>query len=745
MATKILTAGLACMLIGLVVPISHATEPDFEQVAKILTTRCVACHNASERSGQLDLTSRKAAFEGGESGPVITAGQADDSLLLARIESGEMPPEENDESQQLRPAEQTVLRRWIDGGAPWPEDRVLDPFETTTERRGGRDWWSLQPVKRPRLPMVQSSANIDNPIDRFVQARLEQANLSMAPLADRATLIRRLYVDLLGLPPTAAQIFAFQQDSRPDAYRRLVDQLLASPQYGERWARYWLDVVRFAETSGYERDQEKPGAWRYRDWVIDALNRDKPYDQFVVEQVAGDELADRERETVIATGFLRLGTWNDEPNDPSEYKYERLEDLVHATSSSFLGLTVKCARCHDHKFDPIQQVDYYRMATAFWAGPIEPRARDLLGGPTKEELGFDVLGWTDVSSQPAPLHLLKKGDPKHPDRVIPFQQLSFVATPPMPELSNSPNPRTSGRRWRLAQWIVDQRHPLTPRVIVNRLWQHHFGQGLVRSPNNFGFRGDRPTHPELLDWLAAELLQRQWHLKPLHHLIVTSRTYQQASVHPHRADYRLRDATNRYWWHWPRQRLDAEALRDAMLMVSGDLDQRLGGPSFRPTISPGALVGLSRKAAAWQASPEHEQRRRSIYIYTQRSLLPPLMTTFDFCDTTLPCGQRDVTIVPTQALALLNNQFVHARSRQLADRVLRQAPKDQEDQVEQVWRLALARTPTRFEQRQAIQHLGQQRSHFEQQPGAGSQDSSRLALESLCHVILNTNEFIFID
>ncbi len=746
MATYLRNAGLACLLLGLGVPAADAAERGFDQVAKILTTRCLTCHNSSERSGGLDLSSSQTAFAGGDSGPVISAGEPDASLLIDRIESGEMPPDENDDSHPLPATEKLAVRQWVDQGAPWPKDRLLDLFEATTDRRGGRDWWSLQPIKRPALPVVQSTENINNPIDRFVQARLERAKLSMAPLADRSTLVRRVYIDLLGLPPTAAQIQRFQQDTRPDAYARLVEQLLASPQYGERWARFWLDVARYAETSGYERDQEKPGAWKYRDWVIHALNQDKPYDEFVVEQIAGDELPNRRLETVIATGFLRLGTWNDEPNDPGDYKYERLEDLVHATSSSFLGLTVKCARCHDHKFDPIQQVDYYRMAAAFWPGPIEPRERELLGGPTKDELGFDVLGWTDVSSQPAPLHLLRKGDPKHPEQAIPFGRLSFLSSPSMPESVTSPNPATTGRRWRLAQWIVDPHHPLTPRVIVNRLWQHHFGQGIVRSPNNFGFRGDQPTHPELLDWLAQELIQRQWQLKPLHRILLTSRTYQQSSVHPDRAEYRTRDAANRHWWHWPRKRLDAEALRDAMLLVSGDLDQRLGGPSFRPTISPGALVGLSRKAAAWQASPDHEQRRRSIYIFTQRSLLPQLMTTFDFCDTTLPCGQRDVTIVPTQALALLNNSFVHTRSQHMADRVLRLACEQQHDQVQQVWQLALARSPTQQELQQAVAHLVHQRSHFEQQNGSRSKaDPARLALESLCHVVLNTNEFIFVD
>ena len=382
--------------------------------------------------------------------------------------------------------------------------------------------------------------------------------MTPAPEADRRTLVRRVYFDLLGLPPTAEEVDAFVTDESPSAYVRLVTRLLDSPHYGERWARFWLDLVRFAETSGYERDQEKPGAWKYRDWVIRAINDDKPFDRFVVEQLAGDELPGRSEETVTATGFLRLGTWNDEPNDPQDYKYDRLEDLVHVTSAAFLGTTVKCARCHDHKFDPILQADYYRIGAAFWPGPIEPRGRELLGGPTPEELGYDVLGWTDVSCNPAELHLLKKGEPAHPGPVVEPGVLSMIPslnyTQPVP----SEDSRTTLRRLRLAQWIVDPRNPLTARVFVNRLWQHHFGQGLVRTPDNFGFTGDRPSHPELLDWLAAEFVDEGWTAKRMHLLIMTSRAYRQASVHPAQEAYEKRDPEVRLLWRSARRRLDAE-------------------------------------------------------------------------------------------------------------------------------------------------------------------------------------------
>ena len=373
---------------------------------------------------------------------------------------------------------------------------------------------------------------------------------------------------------------------------------------------------------------------------------------------------------MIGTGFLRLGTWNDEPNDPEEYKYDRLEDLVDVTSSAFLGLTVKCARCHEHKFDPIDQADYYRIANVFWPGPIEPRDGKWLGGPSPEELGPDVLGWTDIRREMPPLHLLRKGDPRRPGAVVEPSRLSFVADIERPIGAIAAEGRTTRRRTQLADWILDEKNPLTARIIVNRLWQHHFGKGLVRTPSNFGFTGDRPSHPELLDWLAKELVRHDWSLKHIHRLLVTSATYRQASVHPHSEAAETTDPENRRWWRMDRRRLDAESIRDAMLLVSGDLDLRRGGPSFRPTIAADALEGLSRKSAAWTASPPRDQLRRSLYIFSQRSLLSPWMTTFDFADTTMSCPQRDVTIAAPQALALFNNEFSHARSLALARDVL---------------------------------------------------------------------------
>ncbi|MEQ9379739.1 MAG: DUF1549 and DUF1553 domain-containing protein, partial [Pirellulales bacterium] len=560
-------------------------------------------------------------------------------------------------------------------------------------------------------------------------------------------LIRRAYFDLTGLPPTYEQIEAFAADPAPDAYENLIDRLLDSPQYGERWARYWLDLVRYAETCGYERDQTKPNVWKYRDWVINSLNEDKPYDRFIEEQLAGDELPDRSEETVVATGFLRVGTWNDEPNDPFEYKFERLDDLVHATSTAFLGVTVKCARCHDHKFDPIPQVDYYRMASIFWAGYIEPADRTLLGGPNPEALGYDVFGWTDATREPEPLSLLIKGNPHQPGPVVEPGVLSMIPALDRPIEPPAEEASTSQRRLQLAHWIADPANPLTARVMVNRLWQHHFGAGIVRTPNNFGFTGALPTHPALLDFLADELIRNDWKLKPLHKLLMLSATYRQSSQHPLQEAYTQTDPGNQLWWHFDRHRLDAEAIRDTMLNVAGLLDLQMGGPSFHPRISPEALEGLSQKDKAWEESPAEDRWRRSIYMFTKRALLPPLMTTFDFCDTTQPCGQRDITTVPTQALALLNNAFVHEISDALANRVQLEAEDDLYQQVDAVWRLTLGRFPTSTEREAAMEHLQSQTAYFsDNQPSeAGAHAPEFLALTSLCHVLLNTNEFIYVD
>lgn len=710
----------------------HGAEADFNRdVAPFLLRHCIECHSGAAPAGQLDLTTEKGFRRGGKQGTVFDPQKPSESLLLVRVRDGEMPPPKQGKPHVFPKNELEPLQTWLANGAKWPANRTLDLFEKTLPHRAGRDWWSLQPIQEPTAKAPS--------VDHYVQTALAKRGWKAAPRTDKRTLIRRVYFDLLGYPPTFEQVEAFVTNNAADAYPKLIDQLLASPHYGERWGRHWLDVVRYAETCGYERDQVKNQIWKYRDWVIQAFHADMPFDRFIREQLAGDEIDQPTEQSLIATGFIRLGTWNDEPNDPNEYKYDRLEDMVGAATSAFLGLTVKCARCHDHKFDAIRQTDYYRIAGAFWAGYIEPGPREHLGGPDPKKFPHEVHAWTDRGRTVPPIKLLKKGDPTRPgDEVVP-RGLSTIPALDQPFQEPAVTAKTTQRRLQLAHWIADPKNPLTARVWANRVWHWHFGQGLVRSVDNFGFTGDLPTHPELLDWLAKELLTHGWSTKHLHRLILLSETYQQSSIHPQQLAYAQEDAGNKNLWRFNRQRLDAESLRDAMLFVAGQLQlEKIGGPSFAPVLAADALEGLSMKGAAWQASPPAEQGRRSVYIFSKRGLLSPQLTTFDLPDTTLPCGQRDVTIVPTQALTLLNNAFAHAQSEAIAKRVLANG-NEQATVIKSLWRMVLARDPRPSEAQFAADFLN---ARAREQTDARSRER---AIALLAHVLLNTNELAFVD
>ncbi|MFM7056604.1 MAG: PSD1 and planctomycete cytochrome C domain-containing protein [Planctomycetota bacterium] len=703
-----------------------SSPDDFDQqVAPLLLKRCLECHQSTNPSGGLALDTHTALLKGGDSGRAIQPGNAADSLLIARVRSKEMPPPSNGQSQALSTAEINVLETWVNAGAAFPANRRLDLFDRTTDRRGGRDWWAFQPLQPQHPPEDTEAGSRPHPVDAFLLQSLRQHQLTPAPEASPETLLRRLSWDLTGLPPQIGPAATIDPQTLrdPSQFLAAVNRLLDSPQYGERWARHWLDIVRYADTSGYERDQPKPFAWKYRDWVVTALNQDLPWADFIRHQLAGDEIPDRTQQSVIATGFLRLGTWNDEPNDPADYQWERLEDLVHVTSTAFLGLTVKCARCHDHKFDPIPQADYYRIASAFSPGPLASRDGKLLGGPSAAELGVaDVLGWTDITTTPDPLKVLKNGDRLRPLQPVAPGGLSCLS-PAAADFQLQTGARTTGLRLQLADWMAGPASPLAARVLVNRLWQHHFGEGLLRNVDNFGFTGGRPSHPQLLDWLAAEFLRSGGSLKHMHRLLLTSAAWKQSSVHPREHEFLQQDAGNRLLWKAFRRRLDAESLRDALLAASGELDLRSGGPGFVPTVSREALEGLSRREAAWTASPPDEQRRRSLYLYAQRSLLPPLMTTFDLCDSTLPCGRRDVSIVAPQALALLNNEFTHSRAAALASAVLQAAGDNPEAQLQQLWLRTLNRLPTAQEFHRATAFLRDQEQRF-REPAESPRTSS---------------------
>jgi hypothetical protein len=634
-------------------------------------------------------------------------------------------------------------------GAPWPGADRTAPKAT---RRGefritarDRAHWAFQRVKRPPVPAVKDRAWVANPVDAFVLARLEAKDLRPNPPASKRALIRRLYYDLTGLPPTPGEVEAFVADGSPDAYEALVERLLASPHYGEKWGRHWLDLVRFAETNSYERDNPKPFAWRYRDYVIRAFNQDKPYDHFVREQLAGDELADSTADALIATGYYRLGIWDDEPTDRLQARYDGLDDIVATTGQVFLGLTVDCARCHDHKIDPIPQKDYYRLVAFFQninhyrnGGPTDVRPIDTgRAGPaasrwrTREQ----ALCVTEAGRTAPPTYVLLRGNPHVKGaRVEPaFPVILGGRAPVLP--APPEGARSSGRRRVLADWIVSGDNPLAARVMANRVWQYHFGRGIVRSPNNFGLQGDKPTHPELLDWLAVELVRQGWRLKPLHRLILTSNAYRMSSRGDRTA--LAADPANDLLWRFDMRRLTAEEIRDSILAVTGTLNPRMYGPGVYPAIPREVLASQSMPGKGWGKSSPAEQSRRSVYVHVKRSLLTPLLESFDLAETDRSAPVRFSTTQPTQALHLLNSAFLNRQAALLAGRLRREAGDDAAKQVRRALFLATARPPTDAEVKRGMGLI----AAFQEKDGA----SAKMALEYFCLLVLNLNEFVYLD
>ena len=974
---------------------------DFDRsVAALLVQRCLDCHNATEKKGGLDLSRQASAMAGGDSGPVIMRGKPEESLLWERISADEMPPK-----KPLAEDERQLLRRWIEQGAAWGSDPI-DPFRFTTESRAGRDWWSLQPIAPAKIPETQA-AELANPIDAFIAAKRHEKGLRSSPEADRATLIRRLSFDLLGLPPTPADVAAFVSDPAPMAYEQLVERLLMSPAYGERWGRHWLDVARFGESQGFERDKLRTNSWRYRDWVIDAFNADLAYDEFVRRQLAGDVLYPDDPTAAVPTGFLVAGPFDEVGQSQQSaamklvVRQDELEDIVSVVGQTFLGLTVNCARCHDHKFDPVSQREYYRLSAALsgvrhgqrmaqstesqaaaqWAaaglaGRIAALEQQVarLEAPVRERLLAERKARAESTQAPAPLarwdfdedlrdragelhalaqetarvedgQLLVDGksfamtyplkaelkektleawvtladlqqrggavigvqaldgslfdaivygerDPRqwmagsngfertqsfagpeeteadavvvhvaivyeangtitgyrngqvygtpykspglqtfkpgqsqvvfglrhHPpggnrllkggieraqlyDRALSSEEIAasagtvtmhvsereltaalsdserasrnawrfeleqlrsqqsrladstiYAVTPKQPEVThvllrgNPAQPEeqvTPGgiaavtgleadfgltsdapedvARTKLAHWIADAQNPLVARVLVNRLWHYHFGVGLVDTPNDFGFNGSRPTHPELIDWLANELIRQDWSIKSLQRLIVTSAAYRQSSRYD--ADQARIDADNRYLWRKSPQRLEAEVLRDAMLAVSGELNARLHGPGyhdFRTFIFNSQFYEM--------LDPDGPTfQRRSIYRTWVRSGRNQFLDVFDCPDPSAKAPARAVTTTPLQALSLWNNSFALRMSERMSERARREAGESTADQVRHVYALAFCRQPDAAEVSLA--------QEFVEQHG----------LAALCRVIFNGNEFLYID
>jgi Protein of unknown function (DUF1553)/Protein of unknown function (DUF1549)/Planctomycete cytochrome C len=829
---------------------------------------CWKCHGGAVQLSKLDLRSRDGALKGGERGPALVPFKASESRLYrmaAGLEKPAMPLGGKLTADQI-----TLIKDWIDQGAPWaatPDAPAKSAPDSAAQFAAledmplppeARRYWAFQkPVQVP-IPVVPENA--PNPIDRFLEKARREKGLTSAPRADKITLLRRSYLDLIGLPPTPAETAEYLADNSPHAWEALIDRLLASPHYGERWGRHWLDVARYADSSGFEHDYDRPNAWRYRDYVTGAFNQDKPYNRFLAEQIAGDELDEVTNDSMIATGFLRsYAKVNYREKDNPQFRYEYLDDMIGTIGRGVLGLTVNCARCHNHKFDPISQKDYYRMQASLYGYvetdyPLAPKeqveARERKNAeinakvaPLRQQvrqidepyrarlaeekykkypanvqqaiaipeakrtagealLAGQVIRTTSVSAEeidrvispadrekkstlnqqiralekerPAPLPLAAvvtdgdyrfapdgPGDEPAPGKGVKQEAVegSFLFTgagryqpppsyflirgdiesrgslmkPGFLEVLTSGNPRveippangrTSGRRRALAEWLASEENPLTARVIVNRIWSHHFGQGIVPTLDNFGKMGEMPSHPELLDWLAVEFMNRGWSIKGMHRLIMTSDAYQMASQYADPADTE-KDSENKYLWRFRLQRLDAETVRDAILAVSGALDRTVGGPPVFPPIAPEILASMSE--GIWKRESDGPKVwRRSVYVYRKRGLVFPLFEVFDLPDQNTSCGRRNVSTVPTQALTLLNDEFVLRQAKLFADRVQEAAPNDARKQAEAAYKIALARPPRANEAALAVEFLG------------------RHSLTDFTHVLLNLNEFLYV-
>ena len=704
-----------CFTWAFIVQAAAVSPPDFNRdIAPLIAKRCLECHNKRDVKGDVNLTTKVAFTKGTENG----------RLALELVTKGEMPPKIKGLSQKLPDSEISLLKAWVDSGAAWPGGRVLDLYETTTDVRAGRDWWSLQPVERPVVPRLAKQ-----PIDAFILAKLKRESMEPAPHADRRTLARRAYFDLTGLPPTPEQLEQFIGDSSPDAWPKLIDKLLASPRYGERWSRYWLDLVRFAETDGYERDKLKPNIWRYRDWVIRAFNDNLGYDDFVRYQLAGDLFPDATNDQLVATGFSRLHLIIDRGTAlPAESFFKNVVDRVTAVGTAFMGMTVHCATCHEHKYDPLTQKDFYSLFAFFNnidaapetnGGPkngLQPpvlalatseqkRKLQLLdkqiavGLETSKALKTKVAAEKDPQKKKAfareleattarntalkgmrdrldreilramvmkerkevrPTHIRIRGQYDVPGELVERNTPGFL-----PPLKKSGKTAT---RLDLAEWFVDPGHPLTARVAVNRFWQQFFGTGLVKTSEDLGTQGEVPIHPVLLDHLAVSFIESGWNVKALVRQIVTSRTYRQSSVST--PDQFATDPENRMLARGSRFRMDAEMIRDQILATSGLLVNTMYGKSVKPPQPDGLWKSVTMIGERFKADTGAAIYRRSLYTYWKRGMPPPQMTILNAPIRDACIARRERTNTPSQTLLLLNESEYLGAARELARIVL---------------------------------------------------------------------------
>jgi uncharacterized protein DUF1553/uncharacterized protein DUF1549/cytochrome c len=834
--------------------------PVFEKdVLPLFQMKCLRCHGADKRQADLDLRGKPAMLKGGEDGPVLSPGSPEKSLLWIKIAADKMPPGK----EKLSDAEKLLVRAWIEAGARDSGVAAAPDEGASFISEEDRRFWSFRRPVRPAVPAVKQAARVRNPIDAFLLAKLEEKGLSFAPEADKATLLRRVTYDLTGLPPAPAEIDAFLKDDSPDAYEKVVDRLLASPRYGEQWGRHWLDVAGYADSEGIlDADYPRTAAWRYRDYVIRAFNADKPYNRFLKEQIAGDELTDywtayhtRKElppdvvEGLIATGFLRCACDTSRPdfntikNAPGYY-YQTLDDTLKIVASATMGLTVQCARCHSHKYDPIPQAEYYRMEAIFmsayrpnqWVPQVQrrilegseaqvkevneanakvdaavaelkkqadaltkeyadklfadrlaalpeairedvraalaadPAKRDAvqnyLAGKFQKELRPEPTALAQVLPKTYPEYatknaalaesikaeeakrrtlpeiralydlpgephtpLLRRGDYLNPGPEVQPGVLSALdAGKPFDWKPPAKDAPTSGRRLAFAEWLTQPDHPLTARVMVNRLWLYHFGEGIVSTPDNFGRIGSPPSHPELLDWLATEFVARGWSIKAMHKLMVTSSAYRQASVSPVAAEAKKIDPDDRLLWRQRMRRLEAEPLRDGILAVSGSLNGEMFGPP----------VPMQRQADGEVTAPaDASGARRSVYLQVRRSQPLTLLQVFDQPVMETNCTRRAVSTTAAQALTLLNSDFMGRQADAFAARVLKEKP---DDPARYAVLTAFGRPITAKEKAMLTAFLEAQTKRYQ-----GTPDAPRRALADLCQMLLSADEFAYID
>lgn len=796
-----------------------------DRIEALLLLRCAACHGASRQEGGLDVRTRDSLLRGGKSGPAAVPGEPDSSLILQKIAGGEMPPTRRLVEAMIKPiteSETQLLRQWIAEGMP---QAVGESGASSELAAGAREFWSFQPPQAADVPQVRSVDRVQTAVDAFLLQRLEQAGLSFAAPAEPVVLVRRLYFDLTGLPPTWQQLQRVLQDPRPDRMSRLIDELLESPEYGVRWGQHWLDAAGYADSEGAQNeDRIRADMWRYRDYVIRSFNADKPYDRFLHEQLAGDELADYESaaevteelsDNLVATGFLRTAPDRTFANITA-FVPDRLEviaDELQILGSTVLGLSINCVRCHAHKFDPLSQTDYYRLSAVFkdawdehdWLKPLDERLLPYV--PTAERVAWEQQKgqleeqiaklqeqqkaaadaerkeldaaieklrqqiprepkiralWS--RGRPSPTWVLLRGDYLKPGRRV-QPGVPEVLEPGGPLLSYEPpwqGAQKTGARLAFARWLTKPDHPLTARVMVNRIWLQHFGRGLVETPANFGVAGARPSHPELLDWLAVQFVRSGWSVKSMHRLLLNSAAWQQSSAVSELSE-RL-DGENQLWSRMPLRRLDAESLRDGLLLVAGALSERRYGPADPVQVRGDGLVTVQ---------PEGEQWRRSVFALHRRTQIPSLLESFDYPQMGPNCVQRGESLAAPQTLQLLNGGFVHDLAGRLAWRVVQAAEQSEplsatgearELRIVQLYRMALQRDPEVAELRELQSGLDQLVREWQQAAGAGAGGTAEAGragragdqsvlpntaefegFRNLCHAVLNSAAFVMVD